>query len=522
MGVGRRAKAHLTSALPRSSGGNCGGRLLGAVIAVALASCVTPAAAAVVVKTTSGRVAPLAEDDVLTFYSIPYAAPPTGQRRWRPPAPAPAWHDVRDASRPGPSCPQPVPGGGRPNLGGVTGDTDEDCLQVSVFAPRHARKAPVMVWIHGGSHRTGAGWVTSGASFARDGVILVGVNYRLGPLGTFAHPALTDEAGPRAPLGNYGLMDQIAALKWVRRNIAAFGGDPNNVTLFGESAGGVSVQFLLASPETKGLFQKAIIQSGAGWFRPQDLAEKSAQGVQLAETLGLSSATAAQLRAVPADELIAKACCEFTPFEDGRLVTETPTQAFAAGRLPDVPLIIGWNSGEDVLMSPSRPHLTATVTPEIRAAYPVEAAAGETVLARANFADRIMGAPARWVAAQASAGRPAWLYYFTYVAGRFRPRPTAWHADEIDYVFEQFDSWTPAQAITAEDRAKAADLHSCWVSFARRGTPACAGGPVWPTYRPDTDQLLDIGATNRVVRNFRKPQMDAQERGVLPGLLAPR
>lgn len=481
-----------------------------------------PTRDAPVVRTDAGRVAGLVLASSVTFYSIPYAAPPTGERRWRPPVSPARWPGVRDASVPGPSCPQQVPGNGRPNLGGVVGGTDEDCLQVAVFAPKRARKAPVMVWIHGGSHRTGAGWVTSGAAFARDGVILVGVNYRLGPLGTFAHPALTAEAGANAPIGNYGLMDQIAALKWVRRNIAAFGGDPDNVTLFGESAGGVSVQFLLAQPETRGLFHKAIIQSGAGWYRPQDLAEKSAQGVEIARAVGLEQATAAQLRAVPADLLIAKACCEFTPFQDGRLVTRTPTQAFAAGGLPDVPLIIGWNSGEDVLMSPSRPNLATKVTPEIRAAYPEEAAAGETVLARANFSDRIMGAPARWVAAQAAGGKPAWLYYFTYVANRFRPRPTAWHAGEIDFVFDDFDQWVPPGSISDEDRAKAAQTHSCWVAFAKVGVPRCDGGPAWPAYKPATDQLLEIGRENRVLTNFRKPQMDAQERLSLLELIGPR
>ncbi|MBI1196963.1 MAG: carboxylesterase family protein [Phenylobacterium sp.] len=473
-----------------------------------------------VAKVETGWLVGRDEGGTSAFYNIPYAAPPVGELRWRAPRPPARWAGRRDARTPGPSCPQQTPGGGRPNLGGVTGGTDEDCLQVTVFAPRRARKAPVMVWIHGGSHRTGAGWVTSGGAFARDGVILVGVNYRLGPLGTFVHPALLAEAKPGEPVGNYGLMDQIAALKWVRRNIAAFGGDPDNVTLFGESAGGMSVQFLMAQPQTRGLFQRAIVESGAGWFRHQGLEEKAAQGVEMIRAVGLENATAAQLRALPADELIAKACCEFAPFEDGRLVKETPTQAFAAGRVPDVPLIIGWNSGEGVLMSPSRPYMSATVTPEIRAAYPEEAAAGEMVLARANFADRFMGAPARWVAAQAAGGKPSWLYYFTYVATRFRPRPTAWHADEIDFVFDEFDPWTSPDKISAEDRAKATQVHSCWVAFAKTGVPACAGGPAWPTYDPASDRLLEIGRENRVVSGVRKPQFDAQERLVLPGLLA--
>lgn len=489
-------------------------------LAVPLLSGAADAAPAPSARVEAGKLMGRATTEASVFYNIPYAAAPTGALRWKPPAPAEPWAGVRDASAPGPSCPQQVPGAGRPNLGGVTGDTDEDCLKVTVFAPPHARRAPVMVWIHGGSHRTGAGWVTSGRAFARDGVIVVGVNYRLGPLGTFAHPALTAEAKPDEPLGNYGLMDQLAALRWVRRNIAAFGGDPGNVTLFGESAGGVSVLFLMTQPQAKGLFQRAVVQSGAGWFRDQGLEEKSAQGVEIAQALGLPNASAAQLRALPVDALIAKACCEFTPFEDGRLVKETPTRAFAAGRAPDVPLVIGWNSGEDVLMSPSRTYMTATVTPEIRAAYPEEAALGEAALARANFADRFMGAPARWIAAQASRGKPSWLYYFTYVATRFRPRPTAWHTDEIDFVFDEFDAWTPANRIGEEDRAKASLVHSCWVAFAKMGAPNCASGPAWPAYDPVDDRLMEIGRENLVLKGVRKSRFDAQERAVLPGLLA--
>ncbi|MFY8139893.1 MAG: carboxylesterase family protein, partial [Caulobacter sp.] len=185
--------------------------------------------------------------------------------------PEPAWTGARDATRAGPSCPQPMLPNDMPNGGGANGPVSEDCLQLNIFTPKQARGAPVMVWIHGGSHRTGAGWVYDGQNFARDGVVVVSINYRLGALGYFAHPALTRAAGSK-PTGNFGLMDQVAALKWVQKNIAAFGGDPRNVTVFGESAGGMSILSLLATPSARGLYSKAIVQSGAGWFEPKTLA----------------------------------------------------------------------------------------------------------------------------------------------------------------------------------------------------------------------------------------------------------
>jgi para-nitrobenzyl esterase len=235
---------------------------------------------------------------------------------------------------------------GSPNaFGGANGPVSEDCLQLYVFAPRAAKMAPVMVWLHGGGHRVGAGWVYDGQNFARDGVVLISINYRLGALGYLAHPALTQAAGGEA-IGNFGLMDQIEALKWVRRNIAAFGGDPQNVTVFGESAGGASVLALLATPAAKGLFKGAIVQSGGGWSPPRTLAQMEAAGAEaLAKAGAPAGATAAQLREIPFEKLVPLAG-DYGPFQDGRLMTETPAQALARGHAADVPLIIGWNSGE--------------------------------------------------------------------------------------------------------------------------------------------------------------------------------
>jgi para-nitrobenzyl esterase len=328
-----------------------------------------------------------------------------------------------------------------------------------------------MVWIHGGAHRVGSGGglVYDGAAFARDGVVLVTLNYRLGALGYFAHPALTKAAKADEPVGNYGLMDQIAALKWVQRNITAFGGDPKNVTVFGESAGGMSTLALLATPSARGLYQKAIVESGLGWFTPTPLAKKEAEGLKIMAKIGVpDTATAADLRAIPADKFNALDS-DYEAFIDGKLMTETPSQALADGAFNDVPLIIGSNSGEDSLMgpAPANPAVVAMIPPAARVIYKEEAAAGDDILARAIFTDRLMGGPARWVAAEASGGQPSWLYHFSYVGSRFRPAVTrSAHASEIQYVWEYWGRRTPMSTVSDEDKAMASLTHACWVSFA--------------------------------------------------------
>lgn len=453
------------------------------------------------------------------FRNIPYAAPPVGELRWAEPRHARPWSGERSAVSVGPSCPQVMNADGSPNLGSANGPTSEDCLQLNIFAPKGAKGAPVMVWLHGGGHRTGAGWIYDGQNFARDGVVLVAINYRLGALGYFAHPALTKAAG-RRPTGNFGLMDQIAALKWVRRNIAAFGGDPGNVTVFGESAGGVSTLALLASPSARGLYQKAIVQSGLGWFEPVTLAQKQADVLAALEKAGVpGTATVTDLRALPVETLV-KLEVEPQPFVDGRLLKQTATQAIARGAFDDVPLIIGANSGEDSLLGfrPLGAQAAALVSPAVRSLYAEEAARGDDALARAVFTDRVFGAPARWIARETSGGQPAWLYHFSYVGSRFRPMLTrAAHAAEIQYVFEYWGRRTPLSAVSPDDRAMADLMHACWVSFAKAGRPSC-GSSSWPAYTPQTEALMEFGATSGVRTNFRKPQLDAHDANVLPTL----
>jgi len=496
-----------------------------AFLAAALALAAPAAAAApVAIRVESGVLAGEATDRAAIFRNIPYAAAPVGPLRWAPPRPPPRWTGERPAAEKGPSCPQPMKADGTPNFAGANGPVSEDCLQLNVFAPLAASKAPVMVWLHGGGNAQGAGWIYDGQAFARDGVVLVTLNYRLGPLGWFAHPAITKGARP-GEATNFGLMDQVAALDWVRRNIAAFGGDPDNVTIFGESAGGSDVLALLAVPKARPLFHKAIVQSGGGWWPTMTLAQAEAAGAATATALGLpgAKATAAQLRAVPVDALVAKAWrLGSDPVVDGRFLPRSPSQALASGKAADVPLIVGANSGEDSLMSETRTspaEVAASASAAIRAAYAEAAAKGDEALGREVYGDRIMVAPARWIAAKAAGGKPAWLYHFSYVGSRFRPLGVtrAFHAAEVQYVFEYWGRRTPLSQVSDDDKAMATLMHRCWITFARTGVPACGVEP-WPAYDPAKDQLMQFGAKSGVVSGFRKRQLDAQAADALPPL----
>jgi para-nitrobenzyl esterase len=493
------------------------------VLALGLALAATAAFAqekTVTVRIDSGPVVGEAGEKANVFRDIPYAAPPVGALRWAPPQAVKPWTAPRRALENGPSCPQPMRADGAPNDGGANGPMSEDCLQLNVWAPPHAKAAPVMVWIHGGGHRTGAGWIYGGENFARDGVVVVTINYRLGALGYFATPAIVEAARPGEAVGNYGLMDQIAALKWVQRNIAKFGGDPKNVTVFGESAGGMSTLALLATPAAKGLYAKAIVESGAGWFPPKTLAAKEKEGEAALQKAGITATSVGDLRALPYERLI-PVNGDYQPFTDGRLMTETASQALADGHFADVPLIIGSNSGEDSLMGPGplpQARLAAAIPEPARAIYKDEAAAGDEILARAIFTDRIMGGPARWVAAKAAGGAPSYLYYFSYVGSRFPPTKTrASHADEIQYVWEYWGRRTPASMVNAKDQEVASLMHACWVAFARTGVPKC-GGQAWPAYTPAADQLMEFGKESGVRSHFRKAQLDAVQAVTLPTL----
>jgi para-nitrobenzyl esterase len=451
------------------------------------------------------------ENGVEVFKGLPFAAPPVGPLRWRPPSPAKAWSGDRDATQFSAGCPQPY----GPNDGGPV-TSSEDCLYLNVWAPI-ARPAaplrPVMVWIHGGGWRGGHGGdpVFDGAAFAKDGVVLVTVNYRLGLLGFFAHPALTREAGPDAPLGDYGLMDNIAALQWVQRNIKAFGGDPGRVTVFGESAGAGQVLFLLTTPSAKGLFQQAIVESGPAFGRPRTLADGEAAGVALTGKLGLApTATAEQLRALSPAALLSVQTT-ITPMVDGRLVKAPPQDVFGQNQQTPVPLIIGTNSDEGSLVRGYGAAADALLPAygdqleTLKRLYGSEAPDAAS-LRREIFADTIFGAPARRIAAHASARAPAFLYRFDYIRQTNRAAwSAAQHASEIPFVFE-----TLGPSATPQDEAMAGTIHACWTTFAKTGHPVCANAPAWPAYAPKTDTLMlfDRDGHAAPASDFDKPVFD--------------
>jgi para-nitrobenzyl esterase len=327
---------------------------------------------------------------------------------------------------------------------------------------------------------------------------------------------LTKAAAPGEMLGNYGAMDQMAALAWVRKNIAAFGGDPKNVTVFGESAGGQSILALLATPSAKGLFDKAIVESGGGWTPPVSLADEEKKGhARMSRAAGLGAeATPDQLRAVPADKLVdmAGGAAGVGPFQDGKLLTLTPAQAFAAGKAIDVPLLIGSNSYEASLMKnfpiPVGAAL-ARMTPAQKAAY--AGLGSDQATADALYTDTVMGAPARWIAGKAASGAPSFLYHFSYVAAAQRGKVQgASHGSEIGYVFET-SGRLAARQITPEDQAVASLMHSCWVGFAKTGKPVCKSGDAWPAYTAADDQLMEFGVSSGLRTHFRKAPYDADE-----------
>jgi len=478
--------------------------------------------AAPIAPLDTGRVEGSVDGVVDVFRGLPFAAPPVGSLRWRAPQPAAPWKGTRKAIAFGPDCMQ-APMSSVPGPGFIN-PVSEDCLYLNVWTPsaRPAKPMPVMVWIHGGAFIMGAGSYPDydGAHFADQGVVLVTINYRLGLFGFFAHPALTHE-NPKGPLANYGLMDQVAALRWVRRNIAAFDGDPANVTVFGQSAGGESVNALLVSPAGRGLFAKAISQSGGGRALPGSLAWPSihsaeAQGAAWAVSVG--AADAAALRALPAD-LVLKASAGPKipgPIIDGQIVPERIDAALADGRHAVVPYLVGANSDEESLLQ----WLPGAVAEHQRALGPYREAAmrlygedGKTdadTAARRLWGDDVMVGPARFVAQQmAASGAPTFLYHYAYVPKAMRGKaPGAPHGAEINLVFAN-QRQVSMFGEGAADADMADLMHAYWIAFARAGDPNGDGRSAWPRYSAASDTLLDFtndGAAS--VTSFDKPGLD--------------
>ena len=483
------------------------------------------------VRVESGELQGVVADGVASFKGIPFAAPPVGDLRWRPPQPAVRWTGVRQAAEFGADCmqgrfgPPPAPGAPPARV------PSEDCLFLNVWRPTSAApvaQLPVMVWIYGGGFMGGssASPGTSGVEFAKRGVILVSVNYRVGRFGFFAFPALSRER-PDEPKGNYAYMDQIAALQWVKRNIAAFGGDPNNVTIFGFSAGGVSVHSLLASPLARGLFHKAIAQSGGSrdsvltarpmredGVDPNYPVSAETIGITFARSMGIEGtdqAALASLRALSAEQVLRGAAApagvggppiETTPVLDGKLVTETAETAYKARRQPRVPLLLGSNSADTAgnrIRATTKEQLFARFgqwSARAKAAYdPGGTTDLATLVSRAND-DFGQAEPARFAAnAFAANGSPVYLYRFSYVqtAMREQLRGGAPHGGEIAYVFGTLSAGRGG-APTPEDQAVARMAQSYWVNFAKTGDPNGAGLPAWPRHDPGKDLIFEFRA----------------------------
>jgi para-nitrobenzyl esterase len=495
------------------------------------------------------------DSGVAVFKGIPYAAPPVGELRWQPPVPHTPRPGVQHATEFGSACIQEVASaafyryiaetlGQDPTRIPDPGPGSEDCLYLNVWTPDlEARKPlPVMVWIHGGSNANGSGATvyTSGANLARKGVVVVSINYRLNLFGFLAHPALTAESEHHAS-GNYGLLDQIAALQWVQRNVAAFGGDPGRVTVFGESAGGTDIIYLLASPLSRGLFHGAVIES-AGYavadFRKLADAEKVGKSVEEALGVAGSNDPLAAMRAASPDDLRRawlgiKNIGIDAPNVDGWVLPDATAKRFDRGEQNQVPLIIGYNADEWTTL---RPHYWPNVNLEwlhqvLRAVhgplaeralelYPATTDAEAMAAANRWQTDWYYVGPSRFVAERMTrAGSPVYVYLFSrriHVPGG--EKLGAYHAIEIPYVWDSLagQTWVPRQPY---DQELADMVSSAWVRFAATGDPNGGGMATWPLFTIANEDYLEFGDDFvRAGTEYRKPYTDLYQQLLAPFL----
>ncbi len=471
------------------------------------------------VQVTGGRVSGVVTNGITAFKGIPFAAPPVGALRWKAPQPVQAWSGVKAADTFAPGCIQDVT---LAKLFGAPDATSEDCLHLNVWTPAKSasERLPVMVWIYGGAFTSGMTSIPAydGAQLAEQGVVLVSVSYRVGPFGFLAHPELSKES--RKGSGNYGLQDQIAGLRWVKENIEKFGGDRNRVTIFGESAGGISVSMLAASPAARGLFRRAISQSG-GHFGPARTANEGgttspslkvaeATGQAFLTRLGVADITAA--RALPAEKVQATlgggVQNSFWPVFDGDVLPGDQYELYQAMRFSDTPILIGTNSDEGVTFVPGTTQPAAfdamiragygAKAETILAAYPHATAAEATQSARNIFRDSAFAWHTwAWATLQSTHGSSkAFVYYFDH---RTPLSPNgAGHAAEIPYVFRTLGRFTGPAALVAkprpEDLAMAQLMSSYFVNFAKTGDPNGPGLPLWPAFTESTQTVMYFDA----------------------------
>lgn len=485
--------------------------------------------AAPVATTRSGTVLGTTAGGVDVFRGIPYAAAPVGELRWRAPQPEVAWKGVRTATVFGDDCLQDS--ARNPLPAGHAVSSSEDCLYLNVWRPAGTSSGdnlPVMVWIHGGAFIMGSGSMSiyDGTELARQGVIVVTLNYRLGRFGNFVTPALREEQARRGePATNFWLMDQIAALRWVRGNVSAFGGNPKRITVFGESAGAVSVATLLAVPQARGLLAQAIMQSGSP--RNALVSEKDAEsaGLHWALTKGIPAGDTKALRRLrPEVVLDAPVTSVSEPVQDGTLLKEPPFATFAREGATPVRLLIGANDWEESLMR-WLPNVGAALLARLGSKADEglklydSGTLGERDALSRMWGDAAMVEPARETARMmAATGNQVWLYHFSYVPEAMRgKRPGAGHGDEIEFVFatpspESKPEWT------ARDQAMAEAVSARWIAFARTGKPDLEGGVGWPVFSEKAGNLLEFSSNGEAVRSyFDKARLDFLRANALTG-----
>ena len=487
------------------------------------------------VKIDTGVIEGSVSGNVLAFRGIPYAALPVNNYRWRAPQPVVPWTGIRRTTTFGNDCMQePEPS----DSASPRTTLAEDCLVLNILRPAataHGEKLPVLVWIHGGGYLTGGSSpaIYDGSGFARHGIVFVGFNYRLGRFGFFAHPALI--AANEGPVGNFALMDQIEALRWVKRNIGAFGGNPEQVTVMGESAGGFSVIALLTSPQAKGLFHRAIILSGGGrtfLLGGRKLTggtpiEPSADqiGANFAKSVGIEDdepQALTALRALPAMTVVGEPDMSTYvggPIIDGRIVMASPNAMLRRGEVARMPIIIGSTMQDlstDLPPSTENPlSYFGADAEQARAIYNPDNKRDPSQVRLAVGADITMHEPARFIAKQMTQlGMPAWLYRFGYVAELKRPTQTvASHASELAFLFDTLDVRL-GKAVTEKDRTTADDFSRYFKNFVKSGQPNGQGLPTWPKFDPGQSELMAFTLGNGPIakRDPWKDRLDLVER----------